>query len=121
MMILAYSYINAWRGEARWSKTRGNDNDHVWNKEKHIGHVKWLIDNTYAVCGDSLFKQVIGIPMGTDCAPFLANLFIFAFEYQWLLKKFRNKEFDTLNRFKHCFRYIDDLLCLNNEGRWKCL
>ena len=101
------------------TKTRGKENDRVWNKDELIGHVKyviWLIDNIYVVCGDSLFKQVIGIPMGTDCAPFLANLFLFAFEYKWLLKKFRNKEFDTLNRFKHCFRYIDDLLCLNNEG-----
>ena len=26
-----------------------------------------------------------------------------------------NKDFDTLNKFKHCFRYIDDLLCLNND------
>jgi hypothetical protein len=54
--------------------------------------------------------------MGTDCAPFLANLFIYTFEYKWLLKKFRNKEFDTLNKFKHCSRHIDDLLCLNNDG-----
>ena len=51
----------------------------------------------------------------TDCAPFLANLFLYAFEYKWLLKKFEDKDFDTLNKFKHCFRYIDDLLCLNND------
>jgi len=55
--------------------------------------------------------------MGTDCAPFLANLFLFAFEYKWLLKNFEEKDFDTLNKFKHCFRYIDDLMCLNNDGR----
>ena len=53
--------------------------------------------------------------MGTDCAPFLANLFLFAFEYKWLLKKFKEKDSDTLNKFNHCFRYIDDLLCLNND------
>jgi hypothetical protein len=32
-----------------------------------------------------------------------------------LLKKFEDKDFDTLNKFKHCFRYIDNLLCLNND------
>ena len=26
-----------------------------------------------------------------------------------------NKEFDILNKFQHCCRYIDDLLCINND------
>jgi hypothetical protein len=67
------------------------------------------------MCGDSMFKQVIGIPMGTDCAPFLANLYLFSYEYKWLTKKFEQKEFDVLDKFKCCFRYIDDLLCINND------
>ena len=112
-----FIHIDECRREARWSKTRGKGNGHVWNKQDLIGHVNWLIDNIYVVCGDSVFKQAIGIPMGTDCALFLANLFLFAFEYKWLLKKFEEKDFDTLNKFKHCFRYIDDLMCLNNDGR----
>ena len=89
--------------------------DHCWNKDELIGHVNWLISNIYVTCGDSMFKQVIGIPMGTDCAPFLANLFLFAYEYKWLTKKFKAKEFDDLKKFNICFRYIDDLLCINND------
>ena len=77
--------------------------------------MKWLINNIYDVCGDSLFRQVIGIPMGTDCAPFLANLYLYSYEYQWLIKKYENKEFDILRKFNYCFRYIDDLLCINND------
>ena len=42
-----------------------------------ISMISWLIDNTYVKIGDKVFRQVIGIPMGTDCAPFLANLFLF--------------------------------------------
>ena len=68
------------------------------------------------LCGDSMFKQVIGIPMGTDCALFLANLFLFAYEYKWLTKRWENKDFDILNKTNICFRYIDDLLCINNDG-----
>ena len=59
----------------------------IINKDELINHVNWLIANIYVVCGDSMFKQVIGIPMGTDCAPFLANLFLFSYEYEWLTKK----------------------------------
>ena len=65
--------------------------------------------------GDSMFRQVIGIPMGTDCAPFLANLFLFAYEYKWLKERFDKKEFDVLKKFQLCFRFFDDLLCINND------
>ena len=99
---------------ASWTSARGKS-DTCWDKDELIKHVNWLISNIYVVCGDSMFKQVIGIPMGTDCALFLANLFLFAYEYKWLLKKLENKEFDVLNKFNVCFRYIDDLLCINNH------
>ena len=52
-----------------------------------INLIRWLIDNIFVVLGDKCFQQVIGIPMGTDCAPFLANLFLFAYEFQWIDKQ----------------------------------
>ena len=48
--------------------------------------MNYLIDNCYVSCGDSLFRQKIGIPMGTDCAPFLANLFLYSYEHEWMMK-----------------------------------
>lgn len=107
-------FIRIGKDSARWSSSRGKSK-HCWDKDELINHVKWLISNIYVVCGDSMFKQVIGIPMGTDCAPFLANLFLFAYEYQWLTEKLKRKEFDDLKKFNACFRYIDDLLCINNH------
>ena len=62
-----------------------------------------------------MFKQVVGIPMGTDCAPFLANLFLFAYEYEWLTKKYKSKDYDTLKKFNDCCRYLDGLMCINND------
>ena len=53
--------------------------------------------------------------MGTDCTPFLANLFLFVYEWKWLTKKLKEKGFECLERFNACFRYIDALLCLNND------
>ena len=53
--------------------------------------------------------------MGTDCAPFLANLFLYSYESEWMDKKLENKDFDMLYKFNHCYRYIDDLLCINND------
>ena len=106
-------FICIGKNSARWSTRRGKVS---WTQNELTNHVKWLINNIYVTCGDSLFRQKIGIPMGTDCAPFLANLYLYSFEYQWLLKKCEKKEFDILRKFKFCFRYIDDLLCINNDG-----
>lgn len=36
----------------------------------------FLIDNIYVVFGDQVFQQTVGIPMGTNCAPLLADLFL---------------------------------------------
>ena len=34
--------------------------------------------------------------MGTDCAPFLANLFLYSYESEWMDKKLENKDFDII-------------------------
>ena len=48
--------------------------------------VDFLIDNIYVRFGNSVFRQVIGIPMGTNSAPLLADLFLHTFENDFMLK-----------------------------------
>ena len=38
--------------------------------------MEYLIDNIYVSIGNRVYRQCVGIPMGTDCAPLLANLFL---------------------------------------------
>ena len=38
--------------------------------------LKFLIEKVYFEVGGKLFRQKIGIPIGIDPAPFLANLFL---------------------------------------------
>ncbi len=40
----------------------------AYTKDQLIEMMSHLIDNCYVTCGDSLFRQNIGIPMGTDCS-----------------------------------------------------
>ena len=37
----------------------------------------FLVDNIYSKIGNHLFRQCIGIPVGTNCVPLLANLFLY--------------------------------------------
>ena len=87
--------------------------------EKVISLLNWLIDNIFVTFGDKVFRQQIGIPMGTDCAPFLANLFLYSYEYEWIDKQRKDNNHHLLHCFKHCCRYIDDLLLINNNDQMK--
>ena len=60
--------------------------------------------------------QVIGIPMGTDCAPLLAKLFLFHFEYGYIKEKLSETDYSMALSYKYTVRYIDDLLTFNNPS-----
>ena len=51
-----------------------------------VSLLTFLIDNIYVRFGSSVFRQVIGIPTGTNSAPLLADLFLHTFEYDFLVK-----------------------------------
>jgi len=106
-------YIRLSRYHANWSNKKSQN---TVNCKMLIDMIDWLIDNTYVTVGVSVFKQSIGIPMGTDCAPYLANLFLYAYEFDFLNYTLKQKDFATLYKFNKCHRYIDDLLAINNDS-----
>ena len=108
------NFISIYAQSANWTNSPKKTTQHV-NKQKLIDLTNWLIDNTFVILGDHCFRQKIGIPMGTDCAPFIANLFLYAYEFQWIDKQIKNKNFNILKKFKGCCRYIDDLFVINND------
>jgi hypothetical protein len=66
----------------------GNDRSVIKNFVKYYAQVlvlqswnqkmlEFLIDNIYVVVGGQDFQQSIGIPMGTNYAPLLADLFLY--------------------------------------------
>jgi hypothetical protein len=61
--------------------------------------------------GGTLFQQVVGIPMGTNCALLLADLFLYSYESEFLQKLVKDKEIHEARRaFNFIYRYIDDVL-----------
>jgi hypothetical protein len=59
--------------------------------------LEFLIDNIFVSFGGTLFQQVVGIPMGTNCAPLLAALFLYSYESEFL-QKLELREADTICR-----------------------
>ena len=74
--------------------------------------VEYLINNIYVCVCNKVFKQLIGVPMGTDCAPLLANLYLFYFEYKFM-NILMKSNFSKARSFTYSFRYIDDLPCFD--------
>lgn len=111
-------YISVYTSGAGWTDNP-RDKTFALDCSDVIRLLRWLINNIYVTFGDKCFRQAIGIPMGTDCAPFLANLFLYSYEFQWIEKKRKENRYDILTKFKSCCRYIDDLLLINNYDLMK--
>ena len=61
-----------------------------------------------------VFQQTVGIPMGTNCAPFLAYLFLYTYEADFIQGLLKKNEKKLARPFNFTFRYIDDVLSLNS-------
>ena len=52
---------------------------HLWSCRNVCDALSFLLDNIYIRFGTKLFRQIVGIPMGTNCAPLVADLFLFCY------------------------------------------
>ena len=76
----------------------------------------FLIDTIYVAFGDHVFQQSVGIPMGTNCTPLLADLFLYSYEAEFVQKLLRDKNKKLAVSFSLTYRYIDDVLSINNHN-----
>ena len=77
--------------------------------------IEFLVDNIYVRFGGQLFRQTIGIPMGTNCAPLLADLLLYSYESELLDKLVKEGKRKLARKFNLSYCYIDDLIAFNNK------
>ena len=53
--------------------------------------------------------------MGTNCAPLLADLFLYSYEIEFLDHMIKSGHRKLARSFNLCYRYIDDLIVFNNK------
>ena len=73
-----------------------------------------FLDNIYIRCGTKFFRQVVGIPIGTSCAPLVANLFLFCYKKNFMLSLSKDIQSDITEAFNST-RYLNDLLNIDNN------
>ena len=74
----------------------------------------YLLHNIFIRFGSKLYRQIVGIPMGTNCAPLVADLFLFCYERDFMLSLSDNNQTDIVEAFNSTSRYLDDLLNIDN-------
>ena len=60
-------------------------------------------------------KLYVGIPMGTKCAPLVADLFLFCYERDFMLSLSEDNQSDVIEAFNSTSRYLDDQLNIDNN------
>ena len=59
----------------------------------------YLLDNILIRFGSKLYRQIVGIPMGTNCAPRDADLFLFCYERDFMMSLSDNNQTDIIEAF----------------------
>ena len=74
----------------------------------------YLLDNIFIRFGSKLYRQIVSIPMCTNCAPLIADLFLFVYERDFMLSLSDNNQTDIIEAFNSTSRYLDDLLNIDD-------
>ena len=54
--------------------------------------------------------------MGTNCAPLIANLFLYCNERDWMSDLHKSKRHDIIDMFNDTSRYLDDIFNIDNPA-----
>ena len=93
--------------------------EHSYSKNKYteegiIKMLEFLVDNIFVVSAGKVFQQIIGIPMGINCAPLLADIFLYSYEAEFIQSLLSAGKKRLASQFNFTYRYIDDVLSINN-------
>ena len=74
---------------------------HAWSCQNVCDVLTFSLDNILIRFGTKLYRQVVGTPMGTNCAPLVADLCLFFSD---------DKQVDVIDAFYTTSRYLDVIL-----------
>ena len=86
----------------------------LWSCQKRCEALHYLLDNIFLRFGSKLCRHIVGIPMGINCAPLVADLFLFYYERDFMLSLSDKNQTDIIEAFNSSSRYLDDFLNIDN-------
>ena len=89
-------------------------NLNAWSCQNVCDALTFLLDKFFIWFGTKLYTQVVGIPIGINWSPVVADLFLFCYERDFMMALSDDKQADIIDTFKTTSRYLDDILSINN-------
>ena len=109
-----YTHIKVGRNKSYFTNNPLNG-DNKYTANDICKMTEFLVDNIYVRLGGQLFPQTVGIAMGTNCAPLLADLFLYSYENEFLDKLIKEGKRKLSRKFDLSSRYTGDLISFNNK------
>ena len=109
-----YTHIKVGRNKSYFTSDPLNG-DNKYTASHICKMIEFLVDNIYVRFGGQLVRQMVGIPMGTNCAPLLADLFLYSYENEFVRKLIKEGKRKLSRKFNLSYLYIDDLISFNNK------
>jgi hypothetical protein len=92
-----------------------SDSTKKFSETEIINMLEFFIENTFAMLSGRVFQQTVGIPMRTNSTPLLPDLFFYSYDVDFIQGLHKKNEKKLARSFNFTFRYIDDVLSLNNS------
>jgi hypothetical protein len=100
-----------------WLKNKAEinlfENLHSFKVAEALDLISWLdflLDSLFLCFGQGFYRQCIGIPMGTNCVVYLANFYLFTYEFDFIKHLLKSNTCPVvLHRLSLVHRFVDDL------------
>ena len=86
----------------------------LWSCQKMCDALHYILENVFIRFGSKLYRKIVGIPKGTNCAPLVADLVLLCYERDFVLSLSDNNQTDIIEAFNSTSRYLGDLLNIVN-------
>ena len=101
--------------QAGFFSNKKYDSYKCWTCTEFSEVFTFLMENNY-ICAIwcMVYQQIVGIPMGTNCAPLITDLFLYCYERDFMSNLQKSRRFDLIDKFNDISRYFDDIFTIDN-------
>ena len=92
-----------------------SDSKNKYPKDGIIKMLECLVDNIFVAFAGKVSKQTVGIPIGTNSTPRLADIFLYSYEEEFIQSLLLKGKKQLASWFNLTYRYIDDVLSIHNQ------
>ena len=107
--------VNSNSKTAFWSNGSNYAGYREYTIDKLLEALELILFNTYIQFNGSIFKQILGIPMGGNASPFIADLYLSWCENCYMTKVVKT-DYTLAKLLSYNCRYLDDICTINLQN-----